>query len=836
MRKIWLIPVFAVLLLTALSLRFTNTSQQAATENSAVNEKLAVIELKTADSGFARTSNHLWQTTDFGQSWREITPEKSAQQTINAVSFNAGQTGAAVLVNSENSSLELARTNTGGNSWTKQSVNLPSEILADADLNRISIEFADEQTGWLVVRLTSSSNFTRAALFATTDGGASWRLEQKFMESGEIPLETLFGSAFSEKQNAVATINGKDYGFLTEAIENIRFEAPLATDENVTAIDFSGQQNGWILAEAGRCRGFKSDCEQQARLLVTADGGASWQDRTPEAAKNAVKISDVSRNNAAPPGGSTRISFNRGFDKCFAATLAQMEAWWNNSPFYDSNIYIGGLNHNGSCRNSQPYLNQDWVNQVSNMGWGLILTWVGPQAPCSGSTNSSKHSSDPAIAETEGRAQADLAITAANNLGFAQGTVIYFDMERYDDVSGTGACSTPVKAFLKGWTDRMKERGYISGVYGSPTNAMGDWINIPAPSRMDAVWLARYDNVPSVWQYNSPSPVVPVTFWGNHQRIKQYQGGHNETWGGVTMNIDSDISDGPVAGVRPAKNKPADFDGDGKTDISVFRPDSGSWFVLNSSNNSFNAVGFGSATDILTPGDFDGDGKTDYAVFRSADGAWYELSSNPARPNAAVFRSKQFGTNGDIPVPADYDGDNRTDVAVFRAGAWYMTYSLDPRDPTFRGEQFGSAGDLPVPGDYDADGRDDLAVFRPSNGTWYMLRSTQGFYGVQFGANGDRPVQGDYDGDGKTDVAVYRPSNGVWYILKSSGGFSSAQFGIATDKPTPGDFDGDGKWDIAVFRPENGFWYALRSQAGFTAVNFGASGDRPVPSAYAPQN
>jgi hypothetical protein len=477
---------------------------------------------------------------------------------------------------------------------------------------------------------------------------------------------------------------------------------------------------------------------------------------------------------------------------------------------------------------AQPQLTANWVNQVSAMGWGLIPTIVGYQAPCSVSTNSAKHSSDPAIAEQQGRGEADIAIADATNLGLTQGTVLYYDMERYDETSATPGCRTSVKAFLKGWTDRVKEQGYISGVYGSPTNAVADWISIPAPSRMDAVWLARWDNVPSVWYYAPPSPALPNNVWANHQRIKQWQAPHNETWGGVTFNIDGDISDAPVAGIAIAKNKTADFDGDGKTDISVFRPDNGVWYVLNSSNSAFSGIAFGGAADILAPGDFDGDGKTDPAVFRPDNGVWY------MQAKAGFMNARQFGASGDIPVTADYNGDGKTDVAVFRPsnGVWYIANSDSLETFNFVG--FGASGDKPVVGDYDGDGRADIAVYRPSSGTWFVLKSSDGtYFAAAFGAPSDQPVQGDFDGDGKTDFAVFR--SGIWYVLRTTNGFTAVQFGTVGDVPATGDYDGDNKSDFAVYRPSNGVWYLQQSQNGFAGIGFGASTDKPIPNAYLPQ-
>jgi hypothetical protein len=263
-----------------------------------------------------------------------------------------------------------------------------------------------------------------------------------------------------------------------------------------------------------------------------------------------------------------------------------------------------------------------------------------------------------------------------------------------------------------------------------------------------------------------------------------------------------------------------DFDGDGRTDVSVFRPTNNAWYQLLSSNNSVSAVGFGLADDRLVPADYDGDNKTDVAVFRPSNSVWYVLRSSDS---TVGFTS--FGMSGDIPVPNDYDGDGRADYAVFRPsnGTWYQLGSLGNQ---FLARQFGQAGDAPQIGDFDGDGIGDLAVFR--QGVWFLQQSTNGFSAVPFGLATDKPVSADYDGDGKTDVAVYR--SGVWYQLRSTEGFTAISFGVSTDRPVPGDYDGDGKADVAVYR--DGVWYILRSTAGFTAVSFGLANDRPIPGAF----
>ncbi len=270
-----------------------------------------------------------------------------------------------------------------------------------------------------------------------------------------------------------------------------------------------------------------------------------------------------------------------------------------------------------------------------------------------------------------------------------------------------------------------------------------------------------------------------------------------------------------------------DYDGDGKTDVSIYRPTAGEWWINRSSGGTI-AYTFGNNSDRIVPADFTGDDKTDVAVFRESTGEWFILRSE----NSSYY-SFPFGTSGDVPVVGDFDGDGRADAGVFRpsTATWFI---LRSSGGTLI-QSFGQSADVPVVGDYDNDGSSDIAIYRPSNGQWWIQRSASGVIVFQFGNSTDKPVQGDYTGDGKTDVAIWRPATGEWFVLRSENqSYYAAPFGVSTDTPAPGDYDGDGRFDFAVFRPSDTNWYLLRSTSGFTAVPFGLSDDIPVPSAFVP--
>ncbi|HMV84203.1 MAG TPA: putative Ig domain-containing protein [Blastocatellia bacterium] len=280
----------------------------------------------------------------------------------------------------------------------------------------------------------------------------------------------------------------------------------------------------------------------------------------------------------------------------------------------------------------------------------------------------------------------------------------------------------------------------------------------------------------------------------------------------------------------------SDFDGDGKSDLSVWSGTGGNWLVARSSDGKLQSAPWGASgapyNDLAVSGDYDGDHLTDQAVFRRGtdqSGMWYIKRSSDGQT-----MSKLWGLGTDVPVAADYDGDGKTDIAVWRGseGNWYIRRSSDGGvDTIYWGAA--SLGDVPVPGDYDGDGKTDVAVFRRSNGYWFLKLSGNGqVVSKLWGLGTDVPVAADYDGDGKTDMAVWRGSDTNWYIVRSSNkAVETKSWGAASlgDIPVPGDYDGDGKTDVAVWRESTGTWYVkCSSDDSVRSKALGQSGDLPV--------
>ena len=287
-----------------------------------------------------------------------------------------------------------------------------------------------------------------------------------------------------------------------------------------------------------------------------------------------------------------------------------------------------------------------------------------------------------------------------------------------------------------------------------------------------------------------------------------------------------------------------DFTGGHRARPAVFRTSTGEWYM-----QGRGGVRYGASSDIPMPADYDGDSINDIALWRPSTGTWWIVPSTTRMTTRVQWGNPQ---SRDLPLSGDFDGDGLADIAVWRpetATWWILRSSADYAYSARLSIQWGQpgGGDLPVPADYDGDGATDIAVWRPATGTWWILQSHTGFrlsdrIMIQWGNPGsqDVPVPADYDGDGRADLAVWRPQGGYWWILQSADGYSYATrlrfqwgSGVDNDVPVPADYDGDGQADLAVWRPAAAYWFVRLSSGGYgTYANMqygnGAAGDIPL--------
>ena len=259
----------------------------------------------------------------------------------------------------------------------------------------------------------------------------------------------------------------------------------------------------------------------------------------------AATASALPRAHVSTAARSGAVFTGLGFDACSAPSARAMSAW-KESPYRALGVYIGGLNR--GC--SQPNLTPEWVGAQTAAGWHLVPTYVGLQAPTSDCSSCAKLSASQATAQ--GVASAEDAVEQAGAVAMGPGSPIYFDMESY---SRTSAASAATLAFLEAWTRKLHALGYVSGVYSSSASGIADLADQVGSGYElpDQLWIADWNGSQS-----TSDPVVPSSAWTPHQRIHQYRGGHDESYGGTTINIDNDYVDGATVGEATLPPGPED--------------------------------------------------------------------------------------------------------------------------------------------------------------------------------------------------------------------------------------------------------------------------------------
>lgn len=483
----------------------------------------------------------LFKTTDGGQTWTRLTAPLG--EPFHFTSESAGWIAGGPDGGS------LYRTVDGGATWQDQSAQFATVEPGVRSIFTLPTFTVDSAQGVLPVLQGESGKPGALRLYTTSDGGAIWQEKLNQPLSQDSTGQTVL---------TLPAPTGDSAALILPA-ENMLIRAKDSTAQNseiggsgLTVVSMADALSGWGKQQTGDCA--DGQCVSTTRLLRTDDGGATWQplplpDGSTEITRTwAVSPETAAADSAITGAGNTQTMIDQGFDKCEIPSLSDLQTWFTGSPYHAVNLYIGGALR--ACSNSA--LNMAYLKQLNAQGWKFIPTWVGPQPPCS--VYSQRFSSDTTTAYNQGVAEADKAANALSNLGltFADGTgsIVYYDLEPFPKID---ACTAAAQSFLNGWSKQIHNRGHLSGLYGSTYGShLSDFVSLSNP--LNALWAAVWEHSDPDERYYDPNvsvyglPYLSDSVYNNHQRIRQYEGDHNETWGGLTIDgIDSDVLDGIVA-------------------------------------------------------------------------------------------------------------------------------------------------------------------------------------------------------------------------------------------------------------------------------------------------
>lgn len=486
-----------------------------------------------------------------------------------------------------------------------------------------------------------------------------------------------------------------------------------------------------------------------------------------------------------------------GFDQCSAPGQGAMDAWRKHSPYRAIGVYIGGSAR--TC--AQPNLTPQWVNTQHTKGWHLTPIWVGPQPWKTAKNPINVLPANPSDAEARGRKEAQAAIEAARQLGLGEGSVLYNDVEHYDDRAKWDA---PVAAYLSGWTAELWQAGYRSGAYVHANSGMKalsalydqrtDQGTVQGTHEMpDIVWAANWNKRADVSDASMGLP-EGTRQWSGKRRIHQYHGPIKETYGGVTIEIDRNYLD-----VAPVQEAPAlsdmserltsvDLNGDGRADVVAIAKDgtlhgfhTDAKGTLSYGGKLWDDASWKSMKQVIG-GDFTGDGRADLVGLWNDGSIWLYRGQEDGSfvRDKQMWPDKSWGRMKKI-AAARTPATGRDGLIAIRPDGSLHAYdtrpdgTLDPRSRNLGyGNSWGTMRNI-VTGDFDDDGKTDVAAVW-ADGTFRFYPGTDsGKLGASKPMWGDKSwgtmhtlLRGDFNGDRKDDIAGRR-HNGTLSLYTGNG-------------------------------------------------------------------
>ena len=530
-----------------------------------VDSAAAKFGLIENDSLWLLTESRLYITSNNGERWQDITPEHSGS--IESVHFPDQKLGFVLFFDQTEAqkNLQLFKTLDGGQSWqtVEQSLEKLINDTFPMPLQSIQMHWFDEYHGLVLIKEATSANFSKGSLLVTKSAGMKWEAYEVPVADGfKVVDEDVLFLSDPFKENISYRSQDGGISWFEVSRQDPQFQPENRSGGTLSSVQTLDQKQVWAIYSDGNCESFsledgssKLDCAMSWALSHSEDGGENWVNLPLPDGKTQVEKTFsfntvlLEPNEESPgPEGLQNTSWVRtfkghAFDVCEIPELAEMQTWITASPFRVVNLYIGGISR--YCRNTA--LNASYIRSMYSQGWLFIPTWVGPQAPCTSFRN--RFSYDVNEAYQQGVDNANQAVAKLKSLNLTNadgsGSIVYYDLEYF---TYSTQCSAAARAFVNGWDTRLSQLGTRSGLYATSSNiTQNSFWSVANPPY--AVWVAEWYKTPgfradeTVWDLRHLSNA----YWTSNQRILQYSGTFTGTWGGVSIGIDPDVAEGPVA-------------------------------------------------------------------------------------------------------------------------------------------------------------------------------------------------------------------------------------------------------------------------------------------------